>query len=76
MVLEDAARNVAVFNTHNSLYWYNGLPFGVSTAASIFQQIMESILKGLPNVCVYLDDILVSGESEEDYLRNLGAVLT
>ena len=30
---------------------------------------MESILQGLPNVCVYLDDILVSGISEADHIQ-------
>lgn len=35
--------------------------------------MMESILQGLPNLFVYLDDILVTGES---HLRNLEAVLS
>ncbi len=37
---------------------------------------METILRGLPNVCVYLDDILVTGKSEAAHLHNLEAVLT
>ena len=37
---------------------------------------MESLLSGLPNVCVYIDDILVSGTTEEDHLHNLDSVLT
>ena len=36
---------------------------------------MESILRDLPHVCVYLDDILITGESEAAHLRNLAAVL-
>ena len=76
VTLDDDAKKVVVINTHRGLYRYNRLPFGVSAAPSIFQRIVESILQGLPNVCIYLDDILVSGESEEAHLRNLGAVLT
>ena len=36
---------------------------------------MESLLGDLPHVCIYLDDILVTGESEAAHLRNLAAVL-
>jgi len=36
---------------------------------------MDSLLQGLPNVCVYLDDILVIGPSHEDHLKTLEEVL-
>ena len=36
---------------------------------------MESLLGDLPHVCMYLDDILVTGESETAHLRNLASVL-
>lgn len=48
------------------------IPFGVSFAPAIFQPTM---LGGLPNVCVYLVDILVTGKSEAAHLENLQAVL-
>ena len=37
---------------------------------------MESLLKGIPNVSVYLDDILVSGSSDRAHLDNLESVLS
>ena len=45
--------------------------FGVPAAPAIFQRTMKA-----PNVCVYLDDILVTGKTEADYLSNLYTVLT
>ena len=36
---------------------------------------MESLLAGLPHVCIYLDDILITGESESAHLNNLAVVL-
>ena len=58
------------------MYIYNRLPFGVSSAPSIFQRTMEGILRGMANVCIYLDDILIAGKSEEEHLNLLGEVLT
>lgn len=36
---------------------------------------MESILQGLRYVCVYIDDILITGTPEEEHLKNLSEVL-
>jgi len=36
---------------------------------------METLLQGIPGVAVYIDDILVSGRSEEEQLRRLDGVL-
>ena len=36
---------------------------------------MDSLLRGLPHTAVYLDDIIITGESEEQHLRNLDTVL-
>ena len=60
---------------HRGLFRYTRLPFGVAAAPAIFQRTMEAILKDLPQVCIYLDDILITGDSEEAHLRNLAAVL-
>ena len=36
---------------------------------------MEGILDGIPNVAIYLDDILVTGLDEQEHLANLEEVL-
>ena len=36
---------------------------------------MDSLLQGIPNVIVYLDDILISGKTEASHLRSLDEVL-
>ena len=58
-------------NTHKGLYRYLRLPFGVSSAPALFQHTMETLLQGLPQVCVYLDDILVTGRSHKEHMANL-----
>ena len=74
--LHDDSKVYTTINTHKGLYQYQRLPFGISTAPSLFQRTMETLLQGLPKVCVYLDDILVAGADEADHLHNLDKVLT
>ena len=73
--LDEASQPMVTINTHKGLFKYNRLPFGVSSAPSIFQRIMETLLQGIPGVCVYIDDILVTGRSEEAHLEHLAEVL-
>ena len=74
--LEEESQELVTINTHKSLYKYTRLQFGVASAPAIFQRTMEAMLQGLPMVCVYLDDILVSGKMEQECLANLHEVLT
>ncbi len=37
---------------------------------------MESLLQGIPSVVVYIDDILVTGASDAEHLRNLETVIS
>ena len=61
-------------NTHQGLYCYNRLPFGVASAPALFQKMMDTVLRGIPGVICYIDDILVSGKDEESHLRSLAEV--
>ena len=51
------------------------MPFGISSAPAIFQRTMDQILQGIPNVICYIDDILVTGYTEESHSSNLSEVL-
>ncbi|XP_056136247.1 uncharacterized protein K02A2.6-like [Lampris incognitus] len=77
ILMDEESKKYLTVNTHRGLFTYNRLPFGGGASApAIFQRTMESLLRGIPLVAVYLDDILVSGVDEADRLRNLDAVLT
>ena len=54
--LDDESKRYTTINTPRGLFKCNRLPFGISSAPSIFQQTMESLFRGLPNVSMYLDD--------------------
>ena len=59
MLLEDESSKLVAINTHQGLYEYTRLPFGVASAPAVFQRAMELILQRIPQVICYLDDILV-----------------
>ena len=75
-MLDEESRTYVVINTHQGLYQYNRLPFGVSSASGVFQRIMKTLLQAMPGVVVYLDDILITGRNEQEHLSNLGTLLT
>ena len=75
LMLDDVSRNLVTINTHRGLYRYTRLPFGTASAPAIFQKTMDSILQGMEGVACFLDDILVTGSSEEEHLKNLESVL-
>jgi len=60
--LEEEYPRYVVINTHRGQFEYTTrLPFGISSAPGIFQRIMESLLRNIPHVVAYLDDILITG---------------
>ncbi|CAF1460993.1 unnamed protein product [Adineta ricciae] len=69
--MDETSKNILVINTHKGLYRYNRLPFGIASAPSIFQKLMDTMLSGLDGTVAYLDDIIVTGCSELDHLKNL-----
>ena len=72
--LDAESKKFTTINTHRGLY--NRLPFRISSAPAIFQRTIENILQNLPQTCVYLDDILITGKTEKEHLQNLENVLT
>ena len=73
--LDDSSQEYVTVNTHHEPYCYSRLPFGVASAPAIFQRTMETVLKWLPMVVAYFNDILVSGKTEQEHLTNLAQVL-
>ena len=71
MLLDPQSRQYVTVNTHQGLYQYNYLPFGVVYAPAVFQETMEKVLQGLDKVVCYIDDILMTGKTDKEHLMNL-----
>jgi hypothetical protein len=65
------------FKTWYGLYEYTVMPFGLSNAPAMFQNMMNHIFRDLLDLglIVYLDDILIYAETEEEYDRIVTEVL-
>ena len=74
--LEEDSKRFVVINTHKGLFRYTRLPFGIASAPAIFQRVIEGLLQGIEGVVTYLDDVLISGSSEEQHLVALEEVLS
>ena len=75
ILLTDDSKHYTTINKHKGLFRYNRLPFGVASAPAIFQRTMDSLLQDLPHVCVYLDDIVITGPTDEAHTKTLDEVL-
>ena len=73
--LDKESKEYLVISTHKGLFRYTRLPYGISSAPGIFQKAMEQLLQGIPHVSVYIDDILITAETEAEHLKILEEVL-
>jgi hypothetical protein len=71
------SQHLTAFRAGNNLYQFKRIPFGLKMAPAYFQHIMQDILGSLiGRTCfVYLDDIIVFGDTEEEFVENLDTIL-
>ena len=70
MQLDEQAKQYVTINSHRGLYTYNRLPFGLNSAPAVFQRVVDNLIKNITHTTVYLDDVLVTGLTEAEHLRN------
>ena len=75
MKVKKECQPLLTINTHCGLFQYTRLPFGITTAPSLWQRAMAQVLSGLPGVVYCIDDILVTGRTRAGHTTNLQAVL-
>lgn len=70
----DESKKYTVINTHRGLFCYNRLVFGLSSSPGIFQRIMTNLLKGIPNIGIFIDDVIIGGKTRREHIEALEAV--
>ena len=67
--LDEETAKLTTFITPFGRFYYNRLPFGISSASEIFQRTMESILGDIPGVECFQDDVLLHSKTTKDHER-------
>ena len=63
------------FATHNGLYQFKVMPFGVVNASAVFTRMMRRLLQGLSNVVSYIDDVLIFSVDWQSHVKVVREVL-
>ena len=74
--LVESDRAKTAFYADGQLWQYTRLPFGLRNAVAACSRVMRSIFKDVPNILVYLDDLLIFAADKETHDQTLVKVLT
>ena len=73
--LDEDSRDITTFATHDGLFRYKRLSFGVNSAPEKYQQIVRQVVSDINWVQNIADDLIVHGKNNEEHDRNLHRVL-
>ncbi|XP_015275073.1 PREDICTED: uncharacterized protein K02A2.6-like, partial [Gekko japonicus] len=73
--VDAATAEAQTIATHRGAFKVHRLQFGVSVAPGIFQSFMDSLLKGIPGVQPFLDDVLIAAPDAASFATRLRTVL-
>ena len=75
--LEQETKPLSAFITHDGLYQFERMPFGLQNAAATFSRLMATVLRGLIwKIClVYLDDVIIFSRDFSQQLERLSLVV-
>ncbi len=75
--MSEASKELTAFTCLQGKFQYRVMPFGLTNAPSTFQQLMQSVLRGLENHCLpYIDDVIIFSTTFEDHLCHITSVLS
>lgn len=69
---DDVAKTA--ITTPFGLYEFKFMTFGLCNAAQTFQRLMHEVLRGLPYVFAYIDDLCIASKSYEEHREHLRTV--
>ena len=61
------SRSITTFTTHQGLFRYKRLPFGINAASEVFQNAIQRAIQGLDGVKNIADDIIVWGNTQQQH---------
>ncbi len=75
VLLDEKSSYMCTFSTPYGRYRYLRLPFGISPAPEVFHRMVADVIRDLPGVLHFVDDILVWGATKAEHDARLREVL-
>ena len=73
--LAEESRHLTTFITPWGRFWFNVLPYGISSGSEKFQKNMNQILEGIDGVECSIDDVLIHGKDQQEHDQRVDVVL-
>ena len=70
------SRHLTAFVTHEGMFQYRRMPYGLSSAPSAFQKIVSSVLSGIEGTLNLLEDVVVYGNDKAEHDQRLDKVIS
>ena len=67
---EDQVKTTFSPGSGMGLFQFKRMPFGLCGASSTFQRLMNTVMRGLPYVTTYQNDVLIHSPSEETHKKH------
>ncbi|CAG2226067.1 Transposon Ty3-G Gag-Pol polyprotein,Transposon Ty3-I Gag-Pol polyprotein [Mytilus edulis] len=76
MPMDEHSKHKTAFITHDNLYQFKRMPYGLNNACQSFQSLMTQVLRGLTwkHCLVYVDDVIIWSEDFESHLQHLDLI--
>ena len=72
--VDENSQELLTINTPKGLFQFTRLPYCIASSPAKWQRTIEQILNGIEGVSVFIDDICISGETDEVHLERLKQV--
>ena len=56
-------------------FYFNRVPFGISSAPNSYQKAMMTIFEDIPDIYIYMDDLLIYSRSQSEHEKTASEVL-
>ena len=72
VLLESSSKEKTAFTCHRGLFQFNVMPFGISTAPALFQELANIVLQGCESYATaYLDDIIIFSKTADEHCEHI-----
>ena len=72
VAMDEKDKEKTAFACHKGLFEFNVMPFGLSNAPAVFQELMSVVLQGCNDFSTaYLDDIMIFSPTLEEHLEHI-----